>query len=663
MQKKKKPEHMPPSRIVENKQKIAIGLLANRTFRSGPSSRLICFLREFEEFLWNVRQADLYAIGGAYTAIRRAGLLAGYPGLKRIAQGKYGGIVPITAMVVEESPKRNTPQLKAVIYFMDPRDPTSLYPESLALKRECVVAKRIFLATYASAHEWATLSWFKQTGDQATMSRGWPSGVFLCKDLHSRLLERKPEIRKKLVLGEQTIALIAHDRKKKEMLSFALKNFDILDAFKARLATGTTGTLLNGERPKRFSAAEMRELEPEFSKLKDRLEKRRVVEGMPEEAWVQAQPSGPRGGDVQIAEEVFEGKCQKVVFFEDPHVSREHEADIQLLERTCRIPENDALCLHDYSTASVWADRLRCAVDKIGSMPVTLHHAYRLLFNVELILAPRRHVDLMGLARTVRPLNESELWGLVLERAAYYVLGIIAQRARERADVAQHARVVMTWGDGMNQLCEQIGAVAKSLRRDLGIETGTLEERFVRPENVIVSPMVGIMGATNPQVEANTNAAALSRILGGSHESLSSGAFIDKSSHIEPDHLVEAWDRADIALFTCDQVKPTFGSTATAQMPPLLHREMENAVGELGGMFLLEDGKERPPRKYRRVGMHYRQLQVVAKRGGAILVAGVQSRRMKPALVCLRGRLASAFVTDHDLAWDILRCELSSEYR
>ena len=53
--------------------------------------------------------------------------------------------------------------------------------------------------------------------------------------------------------------------------------------------------------------------------------------------WVHRYLSGLLGGDAQIAELVLEHQCQRVIFFEDPHVARQHEADIQLLERAVRV--------------------------------------------------------------------------------------------------------------------------------------------------------------------------------------------------------------------------------------------------------------------------------------------------------------------------------------
>ncbi|HYG43269.1 MAG TPA: methylglyoxal synthase, partial [Bordetella sp.] len=66
----------------------------------------------------------------------------------------------------------------------------------------------------------------------------------------------------------------------------------------------------------------------------------------------------PLGGDAQIAELVLEHQCQRVIFFEDPHVARQHEADIQLLERAVRVVTASAICATSPSVARRWAQAM-----------------------------------------------------------------------------------------------------------------------------------------------------------------------------------------------------------------------------------------------------------------------------------------------------------------
>jgi methylglyoxal synthase len=66
--------------------------------------------------------------------------------------------------------------------------------------------------------------------------------------------------------------------------------------------------------------------------------------------------SGPLGGDAQIADRVLEHRCQRVIFFEDPHVARQHEADIQLLERAVTTVTDEAVCTTSLAVAKRWCE-------------------------------------------------------------------------------------------------------------------------------------------------------------------------------------------------------------------------------------------------------------------------------------------------------------------
>jgi methylglyoxal synthase len=99
------------------------------------------------------------------------------------------------------------------------------------------------------------------------------------------------------------IAIIAHDGKKADLVTFLVKNRVVLQEEKIKLiATGTTG-------------------------------------GLAEEAGFKTQRmlSGPLGGDAQIAARVAEGKTQMVFFFKDPLASHPHDADINMLIRVCDV--------------------------------------------------------------------------------------------------------------------------------------------------------------------------------------------------------------------------------------------------------------------------------------------------------------------------------------
>ena len=97
---------------------------------------------------------------------------------------------------------------------------------------------------------------------------------------------------------KKTIALIAHDNKKSEIVNWALKNKATLEKYDL-CGTGTTAKLI----------AEATDL-----KVKRYL-------------------SGPLGGDQQIGAKVAEGKIDVVIFFWDPLESQPHDPDVKALLR------------------------------------------------------------------------------------------------------------------------------------------------------------------------------------------------------------------------------------------------------------------------------------------------------------------------------------------
>ncbi len=99
------------------------------------------------------------------------------------------------------------------------------------------------------------------------------------------------------------IALIAHDGKKAEMVSFLRDHLELLHRDEVELiSTGTTG----------------KHVQEAGLKVK------RVL-------------SGPLGGDAQIAAQVAQGDVDAVFFFRDPLDKHPHEPDILMLMRICDV--------------------------------------------------------------------------------------------------------------------------------------------------------------------------------------------------------------------------------------------------------------------------------------------------------------------------------------
>ncbi|WP_034294749.1 hypothetical protein [Herbaspirillum sp. RV1423] len=276
-----------------------IGLAANRAHQDAPNSALVQLLQGSRARI-EALQPELVVVGRTLDAIGQLGLLPGYPHLERFPYGRQGGLMKLVSRVVDSDPAR---KLDAIIYLIDPVDPSSTFPEAVALKRQCVIHGKPFLSTLAGAQEWFEL--------EAIAVGAEPD----------RTLDAS------FNLANEGIALIAHDSMKARMLALAERHFEVLDSFAFRCATGTTGGLLNELAVK--------------------------IKGEAGRNWVKPFLSGPLGGDAQIAELILEHECRRVLFLEDPHVARQHEADIQLLERAARTVTEYASCMSDEK----WGDR------------------------------------------------------------------------------------------------------------------------------------------------------------------------------------------------------------------------------------------------------------------------------------------------------------------
>ena len=100
------------------------------------------------------------------------------------------------------------------------------------------------------------------------------------------------------------IALIAHDKKKNDMIALAIRYRDVLEKHEL-FATGTTGTLVMGETGLKITRMK----------------------------------SGPLGGDQQIGSMIAEGKLDLVIFLRDPLTAQPHEPDVSALLRLCDVQE------------------------------------------------------------------------------------------------------------------------------------------------------------------------------------------------------------------------------------------------------------------------------------------------------------------------------------
>ena len=98
------------------------------------------------------------------------------------------------------------------------------------------------------------------------------------------------------------IALIAHDKKKNEIIELAKTYKEVLAGYEL-YATGTTGTLIMGET------------------------------ALP----IHRMKSGPLGGDQQIGAMLANGELGLIIFLRDPLTAQPHEPDVSALLRLCDV--------------------------------------------------------------------------------------------------------------------------------------------------------------------------------------------------------------------------------------------------------------------------------------------------------------------------------------
>jgi methylglyoxal synthase len=97
----------------------------------------------------------------------------------------------------------------------------------------------------------------------------------------------------------ETLALVAHNQKKNELLEWVKENRERLKDFRL-IGTSSTAELVNS-----------------------------IME-----LGVEPFGHGPQGGDILLAARILEDQVHRVVFFMDPNTPHSHEHDIQTLIRT-----------------------------------------------------------------------------------------------------------------------------------------------------------------------------------------------------------------------------------------------------------------------------------------------------------------------------------------
>jgi methylglyoxal synthase len=123
------------------------------------------------------------------------------------------------------------------------------------------------------------------------------------------------------------LALIAHDKKKDDMIALATEYIGFLRNCTLS-ATGTTG-----------------------GRLADEL-------GLA----VDRKHSGPFGGDLQIGAQLVDGEIDAVIFLRDPMTPQPHEPDINALVRACDV--HNIACATNLASAHLVLSQLMAAQDQ-----------------------------------------------------------------------------------------------------------------------------------------------------------------------------------------------------------------------------------------------------------------------------------------------------------
>ncbi len=106
----------------------------------------------------------------------------------------------------------------------------------------------------------------------------------------------------------KTIALVAHDNRKKELVEWADWNRDALLNHDV-ICTGTTGKIIEETLTSKLTPTEIKDFR--LTRLK----------------------SGPLGGDQQLGALIVDGKIDMMVFFWDPMQQQAHDVDVKALLR------------------------------------------------------------------------------------------------------------------------------------------------------------------------------------------------------------------------------------------------------------------------------------------------------------------------------------------
>lgn len=611
---------MVKSSDITDQPRPQVAIVAPESTRNNPEGAFMRFLRDNADNLR--RKFHLIAAEGSCEAITNTGYFEKGKHITSLKPGSHGGILEIAYRVVTE-------QCKVVIFLYDPSEVRSESPETRALTRVCIYKQIVLLTTVATADYWLKYqsdSWLKEHGfhklDWLHAHKGGEG------DFNPFLPEKS------------TIALIAHNDKKDEMKKFVKNNLKFLKRFERILATGTTGTLIRGW----------------FYEFPDLVEK------------VVPKASGPKGGDVQIAHDIMEKRCQTVIFLHDPLTAHPHDPDINLLRRTCQLPNVSCILLSDLRSANDWVKSFKTWEKSGKPNKLTLAEKLRNRFKSlrEVLVIPIDTVE-KTLVRLNKIPSEAKGWGRTEEQwreheqewekimtelakfTARYLDDVLNQLTRERNE-----NIVITVNLG-----RAIGIFAReimNLYKELKLSPIT---------NLHILPMTGDPDAISRGFTTHSNAVAIARAYGCKEDldPIAGGIFTYGKENLVPKNQPALWNK----LLRTHIVLTSIGAIPTEkkywkesrlsqdrQFKKVIREAIKNqAIGDIGPILFDKEGKQ-VPSSVTPVGLQYDDLVRIAQEGRVILMVGGDISRYDSIKAVLKRGLCSVLITDPQTARNLL---------
>ncbi len=203
------------------------------------------------------------------------------------------------------------------------------------------------------------------------------------------------------------------------------------------------------------------------------------------------------------------------------------------------------------------------------------------------------------------------------------------------------------------------GTVASYVARQIDHPKNKLNE-------VIIVPMVGVMGTKTHPYEANLIAAKIAAALGGKSLSLAAPAIVDPSQYqtiCQIQLVKEVLAKVKSANIALTPIAKADAKTSTVideqvvttdEVKQLVKR---GAVGEIASHWWFDkDGKLLPRKDRKPIGLGLKGFYDIVLKGGRVVAVVAASReRIRPTKVALKSGFVNVLITDHVTAQGLLK--------